>query len=213
MKRTIGPFAVEHKRRSKLNKTATPSLWSGALSDELKAFMRDNVDPEASQSAEEVEQERPRKGSRTEARSPRILESRAATAEVEPEEAQAEANPAPEAGDAPDEAAPVRRGRGRPRKTQGLDKALPPEPIAPTEPAGSAESSWPRASASLPATPREALSDAAAAAVPEPLAATLAADGASADAAPVRRPSRVALRRARTKDVPFHERWKWNLLP
>ncbi|WP_156418542.1 hypothetical protein [Aureimonas sp. D3] len=40
MKRPIAPFAVEYKRRSKLNKTSEPSLWSGAIGKELKSLLQ-----------------------------------------------------------------------------------------------------------------------------------------------------------------------------
>ncbi|ALN75319.1 hypothetical protein [Aureimonas sp. AU20] len=191
MKRTIGPFAVEHKRRSKLNKAASTSIWTGALSDEMKDLLRANAGAETDEPAASADvAPRPRKGGgEAKGRSPRILETRIL-------QAREESLPATEIEETSEPELPVRTKARKPRKVERTDA---PEPVHAPPPVSIDE-------AEPDAFEWDEPAEASAALVQETPRLPI-------DAPARRMQSRVAQRRARMKDLPFEQRWKWNLIP
>lgn len=195
MKRLIGPFAVEYKRRSKLTKPAANSLWGGALDGELKDLLRSEAaqaeaaaEPAPAKPAKPRAAETQTRGRAKTPRSGRILETREEPAAIASEE--------PETYETPEADEPPRRTRAkRARAEDALARAeAAPAPEPAVMPADLTEASEPEAD--------EAETVSAAPVAPR-------APGKPVSLAPS---SYGARRREQTKRVDFAERWKWNLV-
>ncbi|WP_153003873.1 hypothetical protein [Aureimonas ureilytica] len=195
MKRPIAPFAVEYKRRPKLNKTSEPSLWSGSIGKGLKSLLQsDQQDDQAALSAGVFPPLAPRKtglrdtneaasnlGHGEIKRPSRILETRQPVIEKGSTKAVA---------DGMEASLPFREEkRGQSRK---IVKSRPPE--------GRSHNQPPIVEEQAPEM------EAASASTPIPTAMPFST-GSN------RKLSRsVALRRARMKGLEFQDRWKCDLL-
>ncbi|WP_156381449.1 hypothetical protein [Aurantimonas sp. Leaf443] len=118
MKRPLKPFVVEHKRRTRAGVGEPPSIWSGALGEEIRTLVKAGEVEEAA--PEPAAPRRRARAAAAEAEGEPAAKGRILMAREEPAEPQAEsAEPAPE--ETP------RRRRGRPPGSKSKPRAEAPQ--------------------------------------------------------------------------------------